>query len=103
MAQVKIAWSVEANQDLVGILEFYIIRNGSSAYSKKLYSKINKSVRLLSKNPFIGVKTDDPDIRALITGDYQIIYEVFDKLLLVIMIWDCRRDPEDKVIDTRRK
>lgn len=103
MARVKIAWSVEANQDLIGILEFYINRNGSSAYSKKLYSKINKSVRLLSKNPFIGVKTDDPDIRALITGDYQIIYEVFDKLLLVIMIWDCRRDPEDKVIDTRRK
>ncbi|MBK7172455.1 MAG: type II toxin-antitoxin system RelE/ParE family toxin [Bacteroidales bacterium] len=102
MARVEIVWSVEAKQDLKDILEFYIIRNGSAVYSKKLYSKINKSIRLLSKNPSLGIKTDDPDIRALITGDYQIIYEVFEKLLLVIMIWDCRRDPEDKVIDIRR-
>jgi len=64
---------------------------------------INKSIKLLSKNPLLGISTDDPDIRALITGDYQIIYEVFEKLILVIMIWDSRRNPEDKIIDTRRK
>ncbi|MBL7904048.1 MAG: type II toxin-antitoxin system RelE/ParE family toxin [Bacteroidales bacterium] len=103
MAQHKIVWSIEAKNDLTSILEFYIFRNGTSVYSKKLNSKINRSIRLLSKNPFLGVRTDDPDIRALITSDYQIIYEVFEKIILITMIWDCRRDPEDRIIDTRRK
>ncbi|HPT13802.1 MAG TPA: type II toxin-antitoxin system RelE/ParE family toxin [Bacteroidales bacterium] len=103
MARIKIAWSIEAKQDLVDILQFYNDRNGNPAYSKKLFVKINRNIRLLAKNPFLGIRTDDPDIRALITGDYQIIYEVFERLVLVLMIWDNRKDPDDKIIDTRRK
>jgi len=103
MAKIKIEWSIEAKHDLLDILQFYIDRNGNSLYSKKLYTKINKSIKLLIKNPLLGTRTDDPDIRALITGDYQIIYEVFEKIVLVVMIWDNRRNPEDKIIDTRRK
>jgi len=103
MVRIKIEWSLEARLDLIDILELYIQRNGNSIYSRKLYLQINKSIQFLVKNPFIGKQTEDPSVRALITGDYQIIYEVFDKLILIIMIWDCRRDPEDKVIDLRKK
>jgi plasmid stabilization system protein ParE len=103
MVKVKIEWSLEARLDLLDILEFYIQRNGNSIYSKKLNTRINNSIKLLVKNPFLGKQSDDPSIRALITGDYHIIYEVFDKLIMIIMIWDCRRDPEDKVIDFRKK
>jgi len=39
----------------------------------------------------------------LITGDYQIIYEILDNKIYISMIWDCRRAPEDKIIDTRIK
>jgi hypothetical protein len=39
----------------------------------------------------------------MVTGDYQIIYEIFDQMILIIMIWDCRRDPGDKIIDQRIK
>jgi len=39
----------------------------------------------------------------LITGDYQIIYEILNNTILISMIWDCRRDPEDKILDTRIK
>jgi plasmid stabilization system protein ParE len=103
MARIKIEWSIEAKSDLFDILEFYHSRNGNTIYSKKLSSKINKSITLLSKKPLLGKQTDDQPIRALITGDYQILYEVFDNLILIVMIWDCRRDPEDKIVDTRRK
>jgi|SRR3989304_1681647 len=103
MAKFKIDWSIEARLDLIDILEFYIKRNGTSTYSIKLNAKINKSIKLLSKNPYLGTKTDYDSVRALITGDYQIIYEIFEQLILIIMIWDCRRDPEDKVIDQRIK
>ena len=103
MARFKIDWSIEARLDLIDILDFYIKRNGSANYSIKLNAKINKSIRLLSKNPLIGKQTDYTSVRTLVTGDYQIIYEIFNQLILIIMIWDCRRDPEDKVIDQRLK
>jgi plasmid stabilization system protein ParE len=103
MVRVRIEWTIEARLDLLEIFEFYLQRNGNSIYNKKLNSRINESVRLLAKNPFLGKQTEDPTIRALITGDYQIIYEIFKGLVLIVMIWDCRRDPEDKVIDLRRK
>jgi plasmid stabilization system protein ParE len=94
MVKFKVEWSVEARLDLVDILEFYIKRNGNTTYSRKLYSGINKLIRLLSNNPYLG-KTDDPSIRALVNGDYQIIYEITDKMILIVMILDCRRDTED--------
>lgn len=103
MAKLKIDWSTDARLDLYDILEFYIKRNGTVIYSKKLNTKINRSIRMLSLNPFLGSQTDYDSVRALITGDYQIIYEIFDQLILIIMVWDCRRDPEDKRIGKRIK
>ena len=103
MVKYKVEWSIEARLDLIDTLEFYINRNGNAIYSKKLNAKIEKSIKLISKNPFLGTPTDYDSVRAMITGDYQIIYEIFNQLVLVVMIWDCRRDPEDKVIIQRLK
>ena len=103
MVKFKIDWSIETRLDLIDILDFYIKRNNSKTYSIKLNAKINKSTKLISKNPFLGIPTDLSSVRALITGDYQIIYEIFDQLILIIMVWDCRRDPEDKIVGQRIK
>jgi len=103
MVKYKVEWSIEARLDLLDVLEFYRIRNKSAVYSKKLNSKINKSIKLIIKNPLIGLQSQLESVRALITGDYQIIYEIFDNVILIIMIWDCRRDPEDKILDQRIK
>ena len=103
MAKYKIDWSIEARLDLIDILEYYNKRNKSSLYSKKLNSKINRSTKLITKNPLIGLQSEIESVRALITGDYQIIYELSDNLILITMIWDCRRDPEDKILDHRIK
>jgi len=51
----------------------------------------------------IGLQTGIETVKTLITGDYQILYEILDKSILIVMIWDCRRDPEDKIIDLRIK
>ena len=103
MAQRKIVWSKEARSDLYDILDFYIKRNKTATYSKKLNAKINKSILLLSQNPSLGTITDFDSVRAHVTGDYQIIYEIFNQLILIIMVWDCRRNPEDKRIGQRIK
>jgi hypothetical protein len=49
----------------------------------------------------MGLKSQVKSVRALIKGDYQIIYEILDNTILIVMIWDFRRDPGDKVIDQR--
>ena len=103
MAKRKIVWSVEAKNDLFEILNFYNERNGSPAYSIKLNNRINKSLQLISKYPDIGTESDYPSVRVVITRDYQIVYEIFDQLILVIMLWDCRRNPENKKIRNRLK
>ena len=103
MAKFKVEWSIEARLDLLDILNFYVVRNQSAAYTKKLNSKINNSVKLIDRQPLIGIQTDIETVRAFISGDYQIIYEIIDSTILISMIWDCRRDPEDKIIDSRIK
>jgi plasmid stabilization system protein ParE len=103
MVKYEVEWSIEARLDLIDILEFYITRNKSTLYSKRLNSKINKSIKLITKNPLIGLHSQLDSVRALITGDYQIIYEILDNVIIIIMIWDCRRDPEDKILDQRIK
>jgi len=75
-------------------LEYFYIRNGSKTFSRKLYLKIRKSVRLLSKHPFLGIQTDDENIRNLIEGDYTIFYKPDNETIHILSIWDCRQDPE---------
>lgn len=101
MVKHKINWSIEAEQDLIEILDFYIQRNGSAIYSRKLNLEIKKSILTISKNPDIGLKTEFDYVRALITGDYQIIYEITQETILISMVWDCRRNPDDKKIGKR--
>jgi len=101
MVKHKIKWSVQARLDLIEILEFYLERNGSATYSRKLIIIIKNGALQISKNPHIGIQTDYDSVRAFVTSDYQIIYEIFDNAILIVMIWDCRKNPNDKRIGQR--
>ncbi|OFY53178.1 MAG: hypothetical protein A2Y87_01940 [Bacteroidetes bacterium RBG_13_46_8] len=94
MAKRKIIWSPEANLDLQKIVEYFFRRNLSKTYSRKLYLQIRKYVRLLSRHPFLGLQTDEENVRILIHGDYAIFYRVNDDTIHILSIWDCRQDPE---------
>ena len=76
MAKRKIVWSAIAKIDLLQILEYFYIRNGSKTYSVKLNSKIRRAIRLLSNHPFLGLQSDVENVRALVEGDYAIFYQV---------------------------
>jgi plasmid stabilization system protein ParE len=103
MAKLKIRWSIEAKQDLFDILEYYILRNGNPIYSKKLNTILLKNIHNLSIHPYLGKLTEFPTVRILIKDDYEIIYEVLDELILMIMIFDCRQNPEKKQLGFRKK
>ena len=95
MAKCKIVQSQRANIRLFKFLDFYVERNKSAAYSKKLYKKFKKELSLLLKQPEIGTKTDIESVRGLIVGEYILFYEVTAEMIIVHSIWDCRQNPDD--------
>ena len=95
MARRKVIWSPKAKIKQLEILEFYYRRNQSKTYSQKIYNEIKKSVGLLKKQPRLGLKTDDPSIRALIVGEFIVFYEFTDSQIIVHTLWDCHQNPED--------
>jgi toxin YoeB len=98
MAKRKIVWSDRAKKRLYGILEFYIERNKSKSYSIKLYKLLNKQVKLLLKYPDLGLKTSEESVRGLIIDNFIVYYEVAEDKIIIHTIWDCRQDPDSKII-----
>ena len=95
MAKRKIVWSSKAKFDLLKILEYFYIRNGSKTYSVKLNLRIRRAVRLLSNHPFLGLQSDVENVRALVEGDYAIFYQVDSETIRITAIWDCRQNPDN--------
>jgi len=87
----RIIWTSKADTIFSNILEFYIERNKSKLYSRKLNKEINDIVNLLLKHPFLGTKSDYKDIRVLIKGDYKIFYQIKPNELIILLVWDCRQ------------
>ena len=95
MASRKIIWSHRAKTKRYEILEFYINRNKSKAYSIKLNKQLNKGLRLLSKYPNMGIKTDLEGVRGLIIDHFILFYEVEKSTVIVHYLWDSRQDPKE--------
>ncbi|HPE78087.1 MAG TPA: type II toxin-antitoxin system RelE/ParE family toxin [Draconibacterium sp.] len=89
----RIIWTSRADQIYTYILEFYIQRNRSKTYSKKLNSEVKKLVQLLSKHPFLGKKSALPNIRISIKGNFNIIYKIYPEEIGILLFWNSRQNP----------
>ena len=88
----KVKWSVRAIADEKEILGYWIQRNGNKSYSKKLHKLFRESAILLSRRPGIGRSTDVENVRVKIIKDYLMFYEVKSDDIIILVIWDSRRD-----------
>lgn len=95
MAQFKIIWTSNAELDLMDILAYYNQRNQSTKFSKKLLSKLQKTIRILSKNPLLGFISNIDFVRIVIHNDYQIVYEIKEMSILILVVWDSRQNPDN--------
>lgn len=39
--------------------------------------------------------TQEPDVRVFVEGNYEIVYQLSQKEIMVVMIWDSRQNPDD--------
>lgn len=90
----RIIWTSKADQIYSDILKFYVQRNGSKTYSKKLNNEVRKLLLLLANHPFLGKKTGLTNIRVLIKGNYKIFYRIYTEELVILLFWDSRQNPE---------
>jgi len=94
MAQLTIHWTETAIRQRNLIFEYWIERNQSTTYVKKLNGKIKERTHLLKQNPELGKKTDFKDTRAVSLGHYSILYKESNLKIIITGFWDNRQEPE---------
>ncbi len=88
-----VRWSPFARKDMRSIKEFYDRRNGNSKYSTRLIRLFRQSADLIQKHPFASIETDIENVRGHIVLDYILFFSVEKDGILMLRVWDTRRDP----------
>ena len=94
MAQLTLHWTETAIRQRNFIFEYWIQRNQSATYAKKLNEKIRERTNLLKLNPELGVKTTYKNTRAVSLGHYSILYQKNNLRIIITGFWDNRQEPE---------
>ncbi|WP_371875335.1 type II toxin-antitoxin system RelE/ParE family toxin [Salinimicrobium tongyeongense] len=90
----QIVWSPLAVQKRSEILKFWIKKNKSDTYSKKLNKLFKEASHLISKHSGIGKPTSNGNVRFKIILHYLMFYELKNNKVYILTIWDSRQDPE---------
>ena len=90
----KIVWSIKASIEKDDILRYWLDRNKSKSYPKKLNLLFHQATKWLSRNPYLGRRTSADHVRVKLVRDYFVFYRFDEKNIYVLTIWDARRNPE---------
>jgi plasmid stabilization system protein ParE len=91
----RIVWTNTAKKARRDILEYWINHNGSNTYSKNLSRLFRIKVALLQSGHYLGKPTDFEDVRVSLVSHFSIFYKVGEKQIIIVGIWDNRRNPDD--------
>lgn len=94
MAKRKVVWTRTADIQFAGVLQYWVERNGSTSYSKKLIKLVTSRTTQIAKEPFLYPATDFKDTRVASLGHFSIYYQALDQRIVVTAFWDNRQDPE---------
>lgn len=98
MVKREVVWTVNAENKLFEILDFFTERNKSDTYSLHLYDRFEKELEGVAYHPGIGIKTSLDQIKGLIMAEYILFYEITEDKVIVLKVWDCRENPEKRNI-----
>lgn len=90
----KVVWSAHAQAERKAILKYWMDRNGSSTYSRKLDLRFRSALRIIARHPLVGRPTTFKDVRVKVVGDHLIFYVIEGSTILVASVWDNRQDPD---------
>lgn len=94
MAKRNVIWTRTADLQFAGVLEYWVIRNKSNTYSKKIVKLVSERTKQIAEKPLIYKTTDFKDIRVASIGNFSIFYKISDKDIIITAFWDNRQDPK---------
>jgi toxin YoeB len=94
MAERTVIWTKTADIQLVGILEYWVKRNKSTTYSKKLIRLVAAQTKQIAKSPHLCRVTDFPEVRVAPMGHFSIYYKITDTSIIISAFWDNRQNPK---------
>ncbi|MFL1894260.1 type II toxin-antitoxin system RelE/ParE family toxin [Aquimarina sp. 2-A2] len=89
----KVVWTSKAISIFHEILAFYVRRNQSKTYSRKLNKEINILIKQLVEFPYLGRVTNIPAVHVRIIKHYKIFYQITSSEIIIHLVWDTRQDP----------
>ena len=90
---MEVKWTTSAHRDLIRLHDFLAPVNKSAA--KKAVKQLVDEAKLLQSHPLLGVELDayaPRNVRRLVIGDYEVLYEVTETVLYVLRLWHTRED-----------
>lgn len=92
---LRIRWTKRASEDVESIISFLELEWNESVILKFIRI-LNSKLESISYFPYLGVQiTDDKELRALlITNHTRIYYRVDKNNLIVLRLFDTRKDPK---------
>ena len=93
MAERNVVWTRTADIQFAGVLEYWVKRNGSKKYSRRLIKLVNQRTKQIADNPFIYKSAKFKDTRVASLGNFSIFFKVTNNVVYVTAFWDNRQDP----------
>lgn len=90
-----VKWSVRARKEWREILIFYRKRNGNSEYGRKLQKQVDAILTYVKQDEEYGQATEIPNVRSITFAPFELCYKITADKIIVVTIWDARRNPED--------
>ncbi|KPF95802.1 stabilization protein [Rhodopseudomonas sp. AAP120] len=92
---MRLRFTAPALADLASILDYLAEQSPQGA--RRVQARIRTMIALLPNHPQIGVRTDDPTIRRLLTSPYPyaIFYEIAADEIIIHTIRHGARDPDE--------
>jgi plasmid stabilization system protein ParE len=91
----KIEWTQSSIVDRIQIYEYWLARNKSDSYSKKLEMLFSRTSLLLSEFPNLGTATSVQGVRVKVLKTFKIFYISEPDRILIVRIFDSRQRPEN--------
>lgn len=91
----RLIWTPIARQIRKEILEYWIKRNKSKAYSMTLNALFEITTQQIADFPYSGIPILEEIYRGKLIKDYYILYKIKPESVEILFIWDTRKNPVD--------
>jgi len=94
MVKRNITWTITADKQFSGILEYWVKRNKTSTYSRKLLKQVADKTSRIAENPYIYKATNFNKVRVAIMDNFSIFYKIKENEIIITAFWDNRQNPD---------